>query len=121
MQMKKKGKEARRAWARGYQKCRATKDHYGDLMLELAAEDPVLYYNFTSMSETIFNEVVDRGRPYISNLATKLLIFQSSIAIFMLTALLNLLIVSLPSSHGLAVHVFLHKVPPILSKPLMQE
>ncbi len=58
---------------------------------------------------------------YLSNLAAVLLLSQSSVAIFMLTALLNLLNECFPSSHGLAVHVFLQKLTPILSKPLMQE
>ncbi len=47
-----------------------------------------------------------------------LLLSQSSIAVFMLTALLNLLTVCLPSSHGLDILVFLHKLTPVLSKPL---
>ena len=51
LQMKKKGRMAQRIWVRGYLKRRTTKGHYRNLMLELAAEDPVLYHNFTRMSE----------------------------------------------------------------------
>ncbi len=58
---------------------------------------------------------------YLSILASVLLLSQYSIAIFMLTALRNLLTACLPFSHGLAVHAFLHKLTPILFKPLMQE
>ena len=60
LQMKKKGRKARRTWVREYLKRRATKGHYGNLILELAAENPALYHNFTRMSETMFNEIVDR-------------------------------------------------------------
>ncbi|MFV0264532.1 MAG: hypothetical protein ACK5JN_19245 [Kluyvera sp.] len=38
--------------------------------MELAAEDPVVYHNFTLMSETMFNEIVDRVRPYIERQTT---------------------------------------------------
>ena len=65
LQMNKKGRNARRTWVRGYLKCRATKSHYVNLMLELAAENAVLYHNFTLMSEAMFNEIVDRVQPYI--------------------------------------------------------
>ncbi len=58
---------------------------------------------------------------YLSILAAVLLLSQSSIAISMLTALVNLLTACLPSSYGLAVHVLFRKLTPILSKPLMQE
>ncbi len=54
--------------------------------------------------------------------AVMLPLSQSSIAIFMLTALLNLLTACLPSSHGLGLLVFFfHKLTRMLSKPLMQE
>ncbi len=43
---------------------------------------------------------------------------QSSIAIFMLTALLNLLTACFPSSHSLAILNFLHKLTPICRNPL---
>ncbi len=61
---------------------------------------------------------------YLSNLDAMLLLSLSSIDVFMLTALLNLLTAllnlltaCLPPSLGLAVHIFLHKLIPVLSKP----
>ncbi len=57
----------------------------------------------------------------LSNLTAMLPFSQFSTAISMLTALLSLLTAYLPSSHGLAVHVFLLKLTLILPKSLMQE
>ncbi len=34
-------------------------------MRELADEDPLLYQNFIRITETMFNEIVERVRPYI--------------------------------------------------------
>ena len=48
-------------------------------------------------------------------------LYPSSTAIFMLTALLNLLTACLPPSHSLAAHHFLLLLIPILSIFLMQE
>merc|ERR1711980_63604 len=50
-----------------------------------------------------------------------LLLFLSSIVIFMVTALLNLLTACLPSSGGLATPDFLLTLTPFLSNSLMQE
>ncbi len=49
---------------------------------------------------------------FVSNLATMFLPIQFSIAIFVLTALLNLLSACLLFPNGLAVHVFRHKLNP---------
>ncbi len=55
------------------------------------------------------------------NLTSLLLLCLFCIAIFMLTALRNLLTACLPLSRGLAKFSFLHLFTPILPKPLMQE
>merc|ERR1712035_70571 len=60
----------------------------------------------------------------VSNLfksAAMLLLFLSSIVIFMATALLNLLTACLPPSGGLAAPDFLLTLTPFLSNSLMQE
>ncbi len=71
------------------------------------------------MESNAFRLISSTSLSSYSNSAAVLPLSQSSIAVFMLTVL-NLLTACLPSSHGLAVHVFLHKLAPILSKPLMQ-
>merc|ERR1712035_22001 len=53
--------------------------------------------------------------------AAVLLLFLSSIVIFMVTALLNLLTACLPHSGGLAAPDFLLTLTPFLSNSLMQE
>ena len=57
----------------------------------------------------------------LSNTAAVLLLYLSSTAIFMVTALLNLLTACLPHSRGLAAQDFLLSLIPILSTSLMQE
>merc|ERR1712035_26597 len=58
---------------------------------------------------------------FLLNSAAMLHPFLYIIAIFMLTALLNLLTACLPPSCGLAAQDFLLFLTPMLSKPLMQE
>ena len=41
-----------------------------DIMRELAEEDPILYKNFIRMNEKVFNEIVDRVRPFIEKSRT---------------------------------------------------
>lgn len=67
---KKKRKKRRSVWVRPYLLRRRTHGHYGNLMKELAVEDPVLYRNFTRVEEELFNEIVERLRPHIEKTRT---------------------------------------------------
>ena len=69
MRMRRKRKR-RSVWVRPYLRRRVEKGHYENLMQELAEEDPVLYTNFLRVGEDIFNEIVERVRPYIEKQTT---------------------------------------------------
>lgn len=63
-------RKARSTWVRGYLTRRATEGQYQNLMRELADEDPLLYQDFIRITETMFNEIVERVRPYIEKKTT---------------------------------------------------
>ena len=67
---KEKRKKRRSVWVRPYLIRRRTHGYYGNLMKELAAEDPVLYRNFTRLDEELFNEIAERIRPHIEKTRT---------------------------------------------------
>ena len=58
-------KRKRRMWVRPHLLQRKLHGHYANLMRELAANDPVLYRNFLRLDESLFDEIVERVRPYL--------------------------------------------------------
>ena len=58
-------KRKRSVWVRPHLKRRRLQGHYDNLMQELAAEDPILYRNFIRLKKDLFNEIVERVRPYL--------------------------------------------------------
>ena len=67
---KRRRRKARSIWVSDYLQRRATQGHYNNLMRELADKNPVLYHNFTRMSETMFNDILERIRPRIEKQTT---------------------------------------------------
>ncbi|KAK7054592.1 hypothetical protein SK128_000102, partial [Halocaridina rubra] len=55
----------RRYWIRPYLRRRARLGHYENVMKELSLESPDLYRNFIRLDEPLFNEIVEKVRPYI--------------------------------------------------------
>ena len=58
-------RKRRKHWVRPYLRRRQQLGHYHALMRELAGENPELYANFMRIDEELFNEIVEKVRPYL--------------------------------------------------------
>ena len=58
-------RKRRKHWVRPYLRRRQQLGHYHALMRELAGENPDLYANFMRIDEELFDEIVEKVRPYL--------------------------------------------------------
>ena len=63
-------RKARRTWVWPYLQRRMEHGHYDNLMRELADECPEIFKNYTRMSKTLFNEIVEAITPKIERKTT---------------------------------------------------
>ena len=63
-------RKARRTWVWPYLQRRMEHGHYDNLMRELADECPELFQNYTRMSKTLFNDIVEAITPKIERKTT---------------------------------------------------
>ena len=71
VQHKKKRRAPRKYWVRPYLQKRVQFGHYHNLMRELSLENPELYRNFMRLDEPLFNEVIEKVRPYLEKQHTR--------------------------------------------------
>ena len=70
LEQQKQQQKAPRVWAWPYLQRRMEHGHYDNLMQELATECPELFKNYTRMSKTVFDEIVEAVTPLIQKQRT---------------------------------------------------
>ena len=66
----KRKRRQKKVWVRHYLVDRPTHGHYASLMKSLGEFDPELYRNFTRMTESVFDELIERLTPRLERKVT---------------------------------------------------